>query len=420
MRMPSRPDHVRKQNVRLVLSCLRENSTLSRTEIATKTQLSPASVTSITSTMCDSLLTLESEHKSTIGRGRPQVQLSLSPKIASIAAVILRHNRFEISLNDYAGNRLWHHGQMINTPYLERESFVDIVLEMIQSAKEVAEDQQFPLCAVGVAVQGVVDVSGRSILWSPITPLRDVALVNAIEERFNCSAMLANDSTMIARSLANHHADILGEDFLTLQVSRGIGMAMVREGVPVGGWRSSANEFGHMTYIENGAHCRCGQRGCIEAYSSNYAILRIADGHSEDSTPPARVDPAHLLRILETARREDGIERKAFQRAGKALGFGLRNLFALMDPMPIAMVGAGATAFDLTKDFIHEALRTSSAAIELPSITCFEDDEDLKLDGTVIAALDLLDDVFAISIAQDKPLITPIQSALNSKEMSDA
>ena len=42
-------------------------------------------------------------------------------------------------------------------------------------------------------------------------------------------------------------------------------------------------------------------------------------------------------------------ERKAFEQAGKALGFGLRNLFALMDPMPIAIVGIGATAFDLTR-----------------------------------------------------------------------
>ena len=65
---------------------------------------------------------------------------------------------------------------------------------------------------------------------------------------------------MIARSLAAHHSDSLGEDFLTLQASRGIGMALVRDGVPVGGLRSSANEFGHMTYIENGALAAAAKR----------------------------------------------------------------------------------------------------------------------------------------------------------------
>ena len=91
-----------------------------------------------------------------------------------------------------------------------------------------------------------------------------------------------------------------------------------------------------------------------------------------------------------------------------------------MDPMPIAMVGAGATAFDLTKAFIHDALQTSSTAIELPTISCFENDEELKQDGTVIAALDLLDDAFALSIAQDKPLIKSPKSSEAPKAMSNA
>ena len=71
MRMPSRPIDVRKKNVRLVLSCVRDNDALSRTDIATQTQLSPAS--------CDlnyifhvwSGLTIESEHNKSLGRGRP-------------------------------------------------------------------------------------------------------------------------------------------------------------------------------------------------------------------------------------------------------------------------------------------------------------------------------------------------------------
>lgn len=420
MRMPSRPDDVRRQNVRLVLSCLRENGALSRTEIATKTRLSPASVTSITSTMCDSGLTLESEHKSSSGRGRPQVELSLSPQIATVAAITLRHNRFEISLNDYMGRPLWSDGRPIDTPNLDRDTLIEAVFELIKAAQDQAKSHNIQLYAVGVAVQGVVDVAGRTMLWSPMTALRDIALVDAIEGTFGYKATMANDSAMIARSLAANHADVLGHDFLTLQVSRGIGMALVREGVPVGGLRSSASEFGHMTYREGGALCRCGQRGCIEAYSSNYAILRCAEGHSEDSPTPSGVDPDRLFTILETARNHDGIERTAFERAGKALGFGLRNLFALMDPMPIAMVGVGATAFDLTQSYIHDALATSSVAIELPSISCFENDEALKQEGTVIAALDLLDDSFSISIAQDKPLIENTLNAHSSKEMSDA
>src|SRR3546814_12418462 len=34
--------------------------------------------------------------------------------------------------------------------------------------------------------------------------------------------------------------------------------------------------FGHMLHIPGGAMCRCGARGCIEAYAGFYAVLRTA------------------------------------------------------------------------------------------------------------------------------------------------
>lgn len=404
MRKPSRPDDVRKQNVRLVLSCLRQNARLSRTEIAHHSQLSPASVTSITSAMSDAELTMETTTAplQAAGRGRPQVQLSLQPHAAAIAAMSLRNNHFQIALYDYSKTLLWEHDQRLTTLDLSLKQFEAAVFAMLEKAALAAQSFSLDLKSVGIAVQGVVDVKGKSILWSPATELKNIALATAIKKRFGFNVMLGNDSAMIARGVAHQHRDILGENFLVLQVSRGIGMSLVRHGMPVGGLRSSANEFGHMTFIEDGALCRCGQKGCIEAYSSNYAILRNAEGLSMDSAPAPKVDLDLIAEKLRIARENDGPERQAFQLAGQALGFGLRNLFALMDPMPIALVGSGAAAFDITERYIFDALAKSSAIANPPTIRCFEDDEAYKQNGTAIAALDLMDDVFALAIAEDR------------------
>lgn len=409
MRKPSRPDDVRKKNVRLVLSCLRQSAPLSRTEIATQSQLSPASVTSITSAMCDAGLTTESmTSATTTGRGRPQIQLSLHPQATAIAAMSLRNNQFKIAIYDYTKTLLWVDERKPITRRLTLAEFEVTIFEMLEKAISITRDASLDLKAISIAVQGVIDVTGRSILWSPATELKNIHLSDAIEERFGINAILGNDSAMIARGLAHQHKTILGDNFLTLQVSRGIGMALVRDGKPVGGLRSSANEFGHMTFIENGARCRCGQNGCIEAYSSNYAILRNAEGISMDSIPPSQVDPALIANKLESARANDGPERQAFQLAGQAIGFGLRNLFVLMDPMPIALVGSGAAAFDITEPYIFDALAKSSAIATPPSISCFEDDEAYKQSGSAIAALDLMDDVFALAIAEDKNFSTKV------------
>lgn len=414
MRKPSRPDDVRKQNVRLVLSCLRQNAPLSRTEIATQSQLSPASVTSITSAMCDAELTMETTAAplQAVGRGRPQVQLSLQPHAAAIAAMSLRNNHFQIALYDYSKTLLWEYDKRLTTLSLSLEQFESAVFFMLEKAAAAAQRFSLDLKSVGVAVQGVVDIKGRDILWSPATGLQNIPLAKAIEDRFGLHVMVSNDTAMIARGLAHAHVDILGENFLVLQVSRGIGMSLVKNGKPVGGLRSSANEFGHMTFIEDGALCRCGQRGCIEAYSSNYAILRHADGMPMESIPPAKVDPALIAQKLAIARAQEGPERDAFQRAGQAIGFGLRNLFALVDPMPIALVGSGAAAFDITEPYIFDALAKSSTIAKPPSISCFEDDEAYKKSGSAIAALDLMDDVFALAIAEDRSFSAKVPSPL--------
>ena len=158
---------------------------------------------------------------------------------------------------------------------------------------------------------------------------------------------------MIALALRSHDPERYRNDFIAILLSHGIGMGMVLRGELFTGTQSSGGEFGHMIHRPGGALCRCGRRGCIEAYAGNYAIWRNAQGMPEDSPPVADISDADIAALADRARRDDGPEREAFRKAGEALGFGLGSLFALIDPAPVAMVGHGALAFDLLEPSIR-------------------------------------------------------------------
>ncbi len=47
--------------------------------------------------------------------------------------------------------------------------------------------------------------------------------------------------------------------------------------------------------------CRCGKRGCIEAYAADYGIQRMAEGMSIDDEPGGRVSALRMDALIDYA-----------------------------------------------------------------------------------------------------------------------
>ena len=170
-------------------------------------------------------------------------------------------------------------------------------------------------------------------------------------------------------------------------------MGLVLRGELFTGAYSSGGEFGHMVHRPGGALCRCGRRGCIEAYAGNYAILREAAGRSDQTAADADVDPQTMLELANDARAGEGPARDAFRRAGEAIGYGLGSLFALIDPAPVAIVGPGTLAFDMMEPSIRDAIAQTAGGQHDAAISFdLETDEmPLILEGSARRALEAVD-----------------------------
>jgi len=390
-----RHDDLRRRNRALVVTAVRRSGQPSRTEMAAATGLSNSTISAIAADLIEEGVLAEVRESGGGGasrRGRPQVALGLNPGFANVVAVMLTLNRLSAAVSDYAGRLLGEETVRLPTATLERHELLAAINECIATAIRRHGGGRRP-ARIALAVQGITDAAAATMLWSPITPGTDIPFSSLIGAEFGTPVTVENDCNMIALALKWRAPQQYGDDFFAILLSDGIGMGLMLKGQIFSGTRSSAAEFGHMIHIPDGARCRCGRLGCIEAYAGNYAVTRNARGSDERDPPAADVSEAELRALADAARRSDGPERAAFVKAGEAIGFGLGSLFALFDPAPVAIVGHGALAFDILEEPIRAAIARTAGGQHSGAVSfeALPDETPLIREGCTMGALTVVD-----------------------------
>ncbi|MGD9914509.1 MAG: ROK family protein [Rhizobiaceae bacterium] len=395
MSTAARHDDLRRRNRGLALDAVRRSGQPSRTEIAGLTGLSHSTISAIASDLLGEGILLEARGSegASSRRGRPQVAMALNPDAAAVATIVLSLNALSGELVDYSGAVIAREQRKPATQSMSRDA---IVAETVAMARRLTGHRKLAgrrVLRIGMAIQGVTDAEARRMLWSPIMPANDVPFADILEQATGLPATVENDCNMIAMALKWRHPERYRDDLIAVLLSHGIGMGLVLRGEVFTGTRSSGVEFGHMIHRPDGALCRCGRRGCIEAYAGSYAIWRNARQANENEPPLADIADAEMFALAAAARAAEGPEREAFRKAGEAIGFGLGSLFALIDPAPVAFVGQGASAFDLIEPSMIAAIARTSGGEHASALSFASEPDDIPLirEGCAFRALTFVD-----------------------------
>ncbi|MBZ9978901.1 ROK family protein [Mesorhizobium sp. BR-1-1-10] len=394
-----RHDDLRRRNRAMVIGAVRRGGQPSRTEIAATTALSHSTISAISADLIGEGILSEGKpnEAGSLKRGRPQVGLCLNPEAAAVMTVVLSLNFLSVALIDYAGQVISEEQRRLDTLTMSREALIGECVAIVRRRLEDPDLDVASIARIALAIQGITDTEARAMLWSPITPQTDIAFADILEAEFGIPATMENDCNMMAVALRWRDPERYRDDFIAILLSHGIGMGLVLKGELFTGTHSSGGEFGHMIHRPGGALCRCGRRGCVEAYAGNYAIWRNAGKMGEDAKP-VDVSDADMRALAATARERDGPEREAYRKAGEALGYGLGSLFALIDPAPVAMVGVSAAAFDLIEPALREAIAQTAGGQHSTSISFDTEPNELPLirEGCAMRALTFVDqEIFA-------------------------
>lgn len=207
--------------------------------------------------------------------------------------------------------------------------------------------------AIGVGVAAFVEYPSGQIVFAPNLHYEMPDIAGEVSGRFALPVAVENDANAAAWGENQFGAGKGVSDMLMLTIGTGIGGGIVASGALYRGSRGLAGEFGHMTIVEGGPVCACGQRGCLEAMASGTAIARMARegiGAAGDSILMELTggDPKKITGALvsEAAHAFDDYATAILERAGRSLGVGLTVLTNAFDPALIVIGGGGANAGD--------------------------------------------------------------------------
>jgi predicted NBD/HSP70 family sugar kinase len=354
-----------------LVDVLRRQGPLPRVELARSTGLSFAAISAITSRLMAEELLCEAETEAVTSwsddtdeedadglnsrrRGRPAVLLTLNPEFGRIIAVSLRMNLIETLIADFSGSALAQSRLALATRALDAGALCELVIAQIDAMLEATGTPRNRLLGIGIALQGIVNADTGRHLWSPALSITDIDLAKPVREAFNVEVVMANDAVAVALGLVASEPALAQGLSATIMVGHGVGMGVVVDGEAR--W-DGGSEIGHVKFAPNGSQCRCGQRGCVEAYLADYALYR--DARTFLDLPPAvsqQPSDAQMALLREQARGGDPRLEHLFQQAGRALAEAVAATISVLRPHHVILAGPGLQAFDMMRHAYEERL----------------------------------------------------------------
>lgn len=197
---------------------------------------------------------------------------------------------------------------------------------------------------------------------SPSLTERNQPFQKIAEAEIGCPVFVDNDANVVAMAEMLFGEGRNVQDFIVVTIEAGVGAGIVLGGELYRGTRGSGGEFGHTKVQLDGALCRCGQRGCLEAYVADYALLREAAVGPTNSHTTAR----QINELLQAARNGDETAQSIVNRSGRMFSMGLANLINIFDPELIILAGERVQFDHLYADEVLAATRRQSVQIDLP------------------------------------------------------
>lgn len=319
---------------------VRAHALIPRSELAKNLNISPATVTALTADLIsEGLLREVTGTFRETSRGRPPVALEVISEARYTVGIKISEEAHSAVLCDFSGNVVAQ--AKLRTPSL-RKPMSELVRECQALTNKLLSKADKTLADVSIlsaGIAGIVDHRTGIVTWSPTLSERDADLQGALSNAFKLPCTIDNDANMLTLAELWFGIGRTRPDFVVVTIEHGVGMGLVMNSQIFRGTRGLGTEFGHTKVQLDGALCRCGRRGCLEAYLADYALAREAS----TALGISRQNPMSLPEMLETlydqAKSGNKGAQTIFRRAGRYLAVGLSNIINLVDPEMIILSG---------------------------------------------------------------------------------
>lgn len=150
------------------------------------------------------------------------------------------------------------------------------------------------------------------------------------------------------------------KDLVVVTLGTGVGGGVIIDGKVVAGCNGGGGEIGHI-HIEDDEEdcCGCGNRGCLEQYTSATGIVRLANRKLKNVSTDSvlRKEEVTAKTVFDAVKAGDPLAMEIAEEFGRYLGKGLACIAGVTNPEVFVIGGGVSKAGQVIIDYIQKYYR---------------------------------------------------------------
>jgi predicted NBD/HSP70 family sugar kinase len=345
---PARPDAIRRHNLALMLGEIHRNGALTRAELTQRLGVSRSTIGALVTDLSDLGLVQEVVPTGGERAGRPSHVVAPNADGPYVLAIDLEVTHLTAAAVGIGGIVLARHVIIWKESPPTPAQAAQAVRTCAAAVQRGAGRSDGPV-AVGISVPGTVSRHSGTIHVAPNLEWRDVPLRDLVGRRIPAPVAVGNDADL---SVLTEHVrgSARGCDDVVYLIGRiGVGAGLIVNGSPLRGAAGHAGEIGHNVIDVTGPPCHCGNRGCLETFVGDAALLAAA-GEKEAPTDE------NVRAVLDAAEAADPRALTAVRTVAGRLGQGIAELVNTVDPQRVILGGSLSRVLAIAEPEIRASL----------------------------------------------------------------
>ena len=225
------------------------------------------------------------------------------------------------------------------------ENVEEVIISVVEEMIKESGIKRNQIYAIAAGAPGVINQETGVVLFSPNLPWRNYDIKTPLEKKFGVPFYIGNDVNVGVLGEYMYGAAKGYKNVVGFFVGTGMGGGLILDGKLFTGHEFKAAEYGHMVLNTEGPLCNCGQRGCLEAFSSKkgmsaYITQQVNRGRTSMLGDKIENGVFKSKMLKKSLAANDAVAVEAVDRACHYLAVATGNLINTVSP-DIVVYGGG-------------------------------------------------------------------------------
>jgi predicted NBD/HSP70 family sugar kinase len=343
---------LRRRNRARALAAVYHNGPMTRQEIGEAIGVSQATVSNLVGDLLNQGVVVEAGAEDSDG-GRPRTLLRVKPEHRFVVGVDVGETAVLVKLFDLDMQVHASHSITPNPGHLDPERTAECVLDGVDRVVAYSGLAPEEILGVGVGVPGLVEHGNDAVVHGEDAVVHGedavvhlqtigwdgVPFGKLLRKGASLPLFVENGAKTFGQAEKWFGAARNAENAIIVLLGTGTGVSIFPEGELYRGASSSAGEWGHTTVIVDGKTCRCGAKGCPEAYVGGRAIVARYDELRQPEPADGETNLVARLVAIADAPSRDQCAATVLKETATYLGVGIANLINFFNPQRIVIGG---------------------------------------------------------------------------------